>query len=118
MEVFIAGQQGSLTLLRSHGILIALWNSISCELTVYLHSSESRPKRDSCEDDAGTLPLSRRMKPSKYYRFCQDLAAIGFGPDRYEDEKLEEWDIQYFKRLSMHIAGGNNESGQHVSCKY
>jgi hypothetical protein len=58
------------------------------------------------------------MKPHKDYRFCQDLAAIGFGPDRYKDEKMEEWDIQYFKRLSMHVAGGNNENGQQVSRKY
>lgn len=75
---------------------------------------EGQPKRESYEKDKGT---PRQVKPHKNYRFCQDLAVLGFGPDTYDDGRLEEKDIQYFKRLSMYIAGDRNKAQEYISGK-
>jgi hypothetical protein len=79
-------------------------------LKVYYRSGGTAPKQSSHEKGVGILPPRQLTKQYKYHRFCQELAAIGFGPDRYEDEMMEERDIQYFKRLSMHLAGDNTEA--------
>lgn len=56
------------------------------------------------------LPRRRPEKLDQCYRFCQDLAVLGFGPDRYDDTRMEEKDIQYFKRLSMYTTSDHTES--------
>ncbi|KUJ06415.1 uncharacterized protein LY89DRAFT_412240 [Mollisia scopiformis] len=81
----------------------------SCGLIVYSRNAESRPKRDLCEDQSSNLHSSQQKRPLKYHRFYQDLAVLGFGPDRYEDEMLEERDIKYFKRLSIRFASDEHK---------